>query len=40
MRTKAWLALLNQYDSTKLEDEFEEAFKDHMRQLYKDLEAE
>lgn len=40
VRTKAWLALLNQYDSTKLEDEFEEAFKDHMRQLYKDLEAE
>lgn len=40
VRTKAWLALLNQYDSTKLEDEFEEAFKDHMRQLYKDLEKE
>lgn len=39
-RTKAWLALLNQYDSTKLEDEFEEAFKDHMWQLYKDLEKE
>lgn len=38
VRTKAWLALLNQYDSTKLEDEFEEAFKDHMRTLYRDLE--
>lgn len=40
VRTKAWLALLNQYDSTKLEDEFEEAFKDHMRTLYRDLEKE
>lgn len=40
VRTKAWLALLNNYDSTKLEDEFEEAFKDHMRQLYEDLEEE
>ena len=40
IRTKAWLALLNQYDSTKLEDEFEEAFKDHMIQLYKNLEKE
>lgn len=40
IRTKAWVALLNGYDSTKLEDEFEEAFKDHMRQLYEDLEAE
>ena len=40
VRAKAWLALLNNYDSTKLEDEFEEAFKDHMRQLYKDLEEE
>lgn len=40
IRTKAWLALLNKYDSTKLEDEFEEAFKDHMRSLYRDLEKE
>lgn len=40
IRTKAWVALLNQYDSTKLEDEFEEAFKEHMRQLYKNLEEE
>lgn len=40
VRTKAWLALLNKYDSIELEDEFEEAFKDHMRQLYKNLEAE
>lgn len=40
LRSQAWIALLCQYDSTKLEDEFEEAFKDHMRQLYKDLEKE
>lgn len=40
IRTKAWLALLGKYDSTELEDEFEEAFKGHMRQLYKNLEAE
>jgi hypothetical protein len=40
IRTKAWVALLNQYDSTKLEDEFEEAFKDHMGELYKNLEAQ
>lgn len=40
VRTKAWLALLNKYDSIELEDEFEEVFKDYMRQLYKNLEAE
>lgn len=36
----AYLAVLRTHDLNKLEDEFEEAFKDHMRQLYKDLEAE
>jgi len=40
VRTAAWMALLNQYDSTKLEDEFEEEFKRHMRALYSQLEAE
>ena len=40
VRTAAWMALLNEYDSSKLEDEFEEAFKDHMRDLYSRLEAE
>ena len=40
VRTAAWMALLNEYDSSKIEDEFIEAFKDHMRTLYSSLEAE
>lgn len=40
VRTAAWMALLNEYDSSKLEDEFEEAFKGHMRELYSRLEVE
>lgn len=40
VRTAAWMALLNGYDSTKLEDEFQEAFKNHMRDLYVRLEQE
>jgi hypothetical protein len=40
VRTAAWMALLNEYDSTKLTYELEEVFKDHMRTLYNSLEAE
>jgi hypothetical protein len=40
IRAKAWLAVLRRYDFAGLEREFTEAFKDHMRQLYKDLEAD
>ena len=34
------MALLNQYLAEHFEDEFTEAFKDHMRELYNQLEAE
>lgn len=40
IRSKAWVAVLNEFDSAKLKDEFKEAFKDHMRHLYRHLEAE
>lgn len=36
----AAMALLNQYLAGSFEDEFTEAFKNHMRELYKQLEAE
>ena len=40
IRTKAWLALLQQVDYDKLEEDVQEAFRDHMRGFYKRLEAE
>ena len=40
IRTKAWLALLQQVDYGKLEEDMQEAFRGHMRDLYKRLEAE
>ena len=35
-----WMALINKYGRKPLEKEFTEAFKDHMRNLYKRLEQE
>lgn len=40
IRTKAWLALLDRVDYAKLEEDMQEAFRDHMRDLYKRLEKE
>ncbi len=40
IRTKAWLALLQQVDYAKLEEDMQEAFRGHMRDLYKRLEEE
>jgi hypothetical protein len=40
LRTSAWLSVLNQYDSTKLEDEFQDIFRSHMQDLYSRLEDE
>ena len=40
IRTKAWLALLQQVDYSKLEEDMQEAFRGHMRDLYKRLEDE
>lgn len=40
IQNAAFLAILQGYDYTKLHDEFEEAFKDHMRTLYNQLEEE
>jgi hypothetical protein len=39
-RSVAWLAVLRGYDFSSTEETFRDAFKEHMRQLYKDLEAE
>ena len=39
-RSVAWLAVLKEFDFSSMEETFRDAFKDHMRQLYKDLEAE
>jgi hypothetical protein len=39
-RSVAWLNLLKQVDFDALVNDVEEAFKDHMRQLYRDLEKE
>ena len=39
-RSVAWLAVLKEFDFSSMEKTFRDAFKDHMRQLYKDLEAE
>lgn len=38
-RSQAWVAVISGF-TANFEDEFRDAFKDHMRQLYKDLEAE
>ena len=38
-RSQAWVAVINGF-TNNFEQEFTDAFKDHMRQLYKDLEAE
>lgn len=35
-----WLAQLNKYSESALENQFSEAFKDHMRELYTQLEDE
>lgn len=40
IQNAAFVAILKGYDFAKLEDEFIEAFKDHMRALYNQLEAE
>lgn len=40
IRTKAWLALLQQVDYDALEETMQEAFRGHMRDLYKRLEVE
>ncbi len=40
LRDAVLIARLSQYDSNKLEAEFTEAFKDHMRDLYRRLEEE
>ena len=39
-RSKAWLAVLRGFDFSSMEETFRDAFKDHMRQLYRDLEKE
>jgi hypothetical protein len=40
LRDMVWRTLLCKYNEEKLHDEFEERFKDHMRDLYKELEKE
>jgi len=40
IQNAAFVAILKGYDFSKLPDEFEEAFKGHMRTLYSSLEAE
>jgi hypothetical protein len=40
IQTAAWMALIADYKRDDLEEKFTEAFKDHMRQLYKMLEEE
>lgn len=40
LHESVWLALLNQYSSNSLEEQFKDAFRDHMGELYKRLEAE
>jgi len=40
LRNQMLLAVLEQYDSADLEVEFKEAFKSHMRDLYKKLELD
>lgn len=40
IQTAAWMALIADYKRLDLEEEFEEAFKSHMRDLYSRLEVE
>lgn len=40
LRTLAWLAVLNRYSSTTLENHLRDAFTGHMQTLYADLETE
>jgi hypothetical protein len=40
LRSQAWLAILRGVDYDALEEALTDAFKDHMRELYKNLEAE
>lgn len=40
VRSIAWLSMLKTVDYDKLEADIEEAFRDHMRTLYRTLEAE
>jgi hypothetical protein len=40
LRGKAWLAVIESYSRNNFEQEFTDAFKDHMRRLYEQLEAE
>lgn len=40
LREAVWMAVINKYDRDALEREFTEAFKNHMRDLYKRLEEE
>ena len=40
IQTAAWMALIADYKREDLENQFEEAFKDHMRGLYNRLEEE
>jgi hypothetical protein len=40
IRSKAWLAVLRGFDFSSMEETFRDAFKDHMRQLYMNLEKE
>lgn len=40
LRSQAWLAILRGVDYDAVEEALTDAFKDHMRELYKDLEAE
>lgn len=39
-RSQAWLAVLRRINYSSMEETFRDAFKDHMRDLYKDLETE
>jgi len=40
IQNAAWVAILMQYNYNVMEEEFEEVFKSHMRDLYKKLEIE
>ena len=40
LRATAWLSMLRLVDYSKLEEHIEDAFRDHMRTLYRTLEAE
>jgi len=40
LRSQSWYAIIHPFDGDKLEKEFTEAFKSHMRTLYRQLEKE